>query len=163
MSDILTPSDLEKIEQRAAKASAGPWTIELWNIGHRDWNVDAPGARDIATLNGSDGHDEPTEYPSEENAAFIAHARTDIPSLIASHRKLQEELERARAMLKPFADFAESLELDRCAVRSPSQGLDGPFNDDDQIAVAGNSSGYTTLRCHHFRKARAATQGAEHV
>lgn len=65
--------DIEAIE-RAAAAAEGPWYAVhsqfLQRLGHKD-----------ADLN------------SIEDAAFIAHARSDIPALLAAHKDLVAALE----------------------------------------------------------------------
>ena len=78
MTAPLTPDDLAAIEAREQAATAGPWT---WRVSEdRRWvDIESPHIdRVVATT-----HDDDT-------ADFIAHARTDVPRLLA-HVKAQAE------------------------------------------------------------------------
>lgn len=94
---MLTPEHLAEIEARAEAATEGPWTegqdSAVWNAriygppnsGHRSTSlceVLQNGAGDAAN-----------------NRAFIAHARTDIPDLLAAYKAAQEENERLKAAI----------------------------------------------------------------
>ena len=88
----LTPERLAEIKARAEKATPGPWTATyeesdqwtsitgagLFDGGH--WMV----CPEVATTEGEPG----------EDSDFIAHAREDVPDLLA-------EVERLRATSKP--------------------------------------------------------------
>lgn len=71
--------DLEQIKNRADKASAGPWTA------HPDGLVWAPRLGDPVSRS-----------ELAEDAVFIAHARTDLPRLVAEVERLQ------RLLAEPF-------------------------------------------------------------
>lgn len=95
----LTAEQLAEIEARANKATPGPWRVKRpascvdGDPGDRGIASDAglllaeawelcqdPAVRERAVgLN----------LPSDDNAAFIAHARTDIPALLAHVRALE--------------------------------------------------------------------------
>lgn len=75
---------LEQVRARAAAATPGPW--EAWDTGDppaedeaRAWIV-TPGSLHLATLYAGD--------PSA-NATFAAHAREDIPALLAEVERLR--------------------------------------------------------------------------
>ncbi len=89
--------DLDAIKQRVARATAGPWK-SAWEHMPADeetletviYNEDQPnGSKAIVGLLYYDGHWAACTQP---NSTFIAHARTDVPDLIA-------EVERLRALL----------------------------------------------------------------
>ena len=89
---------LNEIEARANAATKGPWH----RYGTWPYEVYAPREPDggpyIASMTGDDGH-------NESNAEFIAHARTDVPALVAALRAVQEVLDKrgkqAREALPP--------------------------------------------------------------
>jgi len=83
-------SDLDEIERRANAATPGPWE------GKRNGGVYA-GDREPVFETGCGCCSDPDL--TEENAAFIAAARTDVPALIARVRELETECER----MKTFA------------------------------------------------------------
>lgn len=77
----------EEAKARAEKATPGPWAIDIRAIEqHMDW-IDGktaylPGCRRVV----EDGFacsqdDEPRGVLEDDDAEFIAHARTDVPSL----------------------------------------------------------------------------------
>jgi hypothetical protein len=73
--------DLDAIEARAEAASEGPWS-----------NVD--GASSM--IHCEDGYVGTVPFPP--NAYFIAHARTDIPALVAELRAAREVVEAAEKL-----------------------------------------------------------------
>lgn len=88
----LTPmsdQDLVEIETRATAATMGPWHTALRLGTYRKMELRAifgpngttlvPGTRPYATLQTAD-------------AEFVAHARTDVPRLLAEVRRLRAEL-----------------------------------------------------------------------
>jgi hypothetical protein len=100
----MTTEELAAIEARANAATAGPWR------GTKDEGVQADATAVFET-----GCEccTPSRL-SEADALFIAHARTDIPALVAEVRRLKgyEEIvlkmmhERQRAMLESLGDDA---------------------------------------------------------
>lgn len=92
--------DLEAIERRAEKATPGPWSVpppEKYGAPNHSY-VEAPsGHVAITHVNGiyRDG--------CVSDAAFIAHAREDIPALIAEVRRLTAERDEAREALSECA------------------------------------------------------------
>jgi len=107
----LTERDLAEIEDRAREATPGPWFVRhldddyasnllavstVSDPDHDDgprWPGFSPGDIVAATLVQC-----PLPYVSiddtkwDENAKFIAHARSDIPLLLAEIRRLRKEL-----------------------------------------------------------------------
>jgi hypothetical protein len=97
MSDL----DLEAIRVRADAATAGPWGSlpdivpgqPNWIIGRTaDPNDGYYGTTDVLRIadENLDGN-----YLSDDDAEFIAHARTDIPALIAEVEALRAQHEAA--------------------------------------------------------------------
>lgn len=85
MTDQPQPLDLDAIEARTDAASSGPWST------HLDW----PGR--VFSRNQFSGHiARCTGTRADENAAFIAHARTDVPALVSEIRRLTAELQQAQ-------------------------------------------------------------------
>ena len=72
----LNDEELREIEQRAEKATPGPWKVESSTEG--DWVLDN---RDDVIAG---------TFVQEGDADFIAHAREDVPALIAEVRRLRE-------------------------------------------------------------------------
>lgn len=84
--------ELAEIEARANAATPGPWETHVTYC--------------VITLRyGDDGYlvadCGASESPDccEGNAPFIAHARTDVPALVAEVRRLTAEVERLEAMV----------------------------------------------------------------
>jgi len=75
----MTKQELNEIEARANAATDGPWMSVDSFIGVEDAEDQAIG-----------------ETGRDKDAVFIAHARTDVPALIAEVRRLQGELETAQ-------------------------------------------------------------------
>lgn len=82
MTAPLTEAALAAIEARAAKATPGPWTA---TEHAKFWQLDA--AFDAVATTALCFAPE-----TAANAAFIAHARADIPRLLAEVRRLREAL-----------------------------------------------------------------------
>jgi hypothetical protein len=97
MTTPLTPQQLDEIEQRANAATPGPWTTDGWEI-YQGGGSSAPDlmawAGETCRADDYDG--------SRNDADFIAHARTDVPALLAEIRRLRAEV----------ADFKEAQRLD---------------------------------------------------
>ncbi len=82
----LTSEDLEEIRERAEKATDGYWTAdtETWpgndNLQHWVSYIDNHGSDGLCAAARSD------------DATFIAHAREDIPKLLAEIERLNDRL-----------------------------------------------------------------------
>jgi hypothetical protein len=91
----MTPSELLKIKERADRATLGPWSYRSQPLD--DWGIVRVGrfvicqARDPNVLDGVDlaAHRRAGTDPWEANAQLIAHARTDIPALLAHIAELE--------------------------------------------------------------------------
>ncbi len=78
------PLDLDAIKKRCDAATEGPW-IEREDNDEPAWRVVwSPFPLDVCSVCPHMTHVEP-------NAAFIAHARTDVPALVARVRELEAE------------------------------------------------------------------------
>ena len=97
----VTPEELAEIRARAEAATPGPWTVDEGPAladplleGEGDWYRQIEGWTNTGW-----------EWLclSPEDAAFIAHAREDIPALVAEVERLQAELARVR----PVAEAAQ--------------------------------------------------------
>ncbi|WP_435110195.1 ParB N-terminal domain-containing protein [Nocardiopsis synnemataformans] len=86
--------DLEAIEARYNAVTEGPWSLEKVGDWHDPgWMIDGI-CRDRYGLNSlSIGEDKAL-------GEFVAHAREDVPALVARVRELKEENQRMRADLE---------------------------------------------------------------
>jgi len=96
--------DIEAVKERAAKAAPGPWTFTVdANAAADDDDGSVP---DYWTWEiGSDADNESVLCGSElddprATVAFVTHARTDVPALVA-------EVERLRAVVQMLAGRAQ--------------------------------------------------------
>lgn len=94
-----TPNlDLQAIEARAEKATAGPWVFERPVPSNYEEHFSAQ------VMAGSDPHSVSWHVVARApmylaNAHFIAASRTDIPFLVAEVRRLRGLLEKAEELL----------------------------------------------------------------
>ena len=115
MTDETKPLDLEAIEARANAATRGPLEAVVLGVA----GVSATREETIAYLTRCvdvggpdywivlcDKPDGPADVchsgngpTSRANADFIAHARTDVPALVAEVRRLRETLKRAKVLM----------------------------------------------------------------
>lgn len=78
----MNAEQIEEIRKRAEAATAGPWGVEesrysgSYNVGIVDWSSDFSAC-----------------LCPKNDAEFIAHAREDVPALLAEVERLQKELE----------------------------------------------------------------------
>lgn len=114
--------DLDAIRARTDAASPEPWIAEA---GDEAWSV--------RTSEGSlSWDDHGGEVFTPENAAFLAHAREDVPALIEALEKAQARL--AEAAAQALEDMAYEI-----AVQRDSATLD--VYGDSQWAVRDHSDG----------------------
>jgi hypothetical protein len=97
--------DLDAIEQRANAATQGPWTLE--RVG--DWHE--PGWMIDGIVRGPKGDNTLNVDGDKALGEFIAHARTDVPALVARVRELEEE----RDQIKVYLDHARDIACDHCS------------------------------------------------
>lgn len=79
--------DLDAIQARIAAATPGPWAES--GIGDYGWGVGSPAEHIVEADDSEQGR---------ANAAFIAHARTDVERLVAEVRRLRALADRTRAL-----------------------------------------------------------------
>ncbi len=112
----MTEQELQAIEQRANGATAGPWKAEMGQVLY--WSPRPTKAKPNAGYTHTLIRAEQTDYASGEffavvddtDATFIAHARTDVPALVAEVRRLRalvEALERGQGQA-----IQDALDLD---------------------------------------------------
>jgi hypothetical protein len=88
---LMTPEELSEIEARAEAATPGPWWVEAISDAVR---LCIGKGRSKVIL----GRFRPPQLPEREthaNVIFCAHAREDIPKLIAEVRRLRQIIETA--------------------------------------------------------------------
>ncbi|WNF07426.1 ead/Ea22-like family protein [Brevibacillus borstelensis] len=78
--NVITPQELAAIRERAEKATPGPWKLINYDNGFAVYASEVEMISDWYYENGF----------TEENAEFIANARTDIPRLLDEIERLQE-------------------------------------------------------------------------
>ena len=111
MAPAMDQKRLEEIKKRAKAATKGPWA-NYERVKHiaRDQNGGLAIRLDVPDESGEeweplwDGYD--MLFPCSEDVDFIAHARTDIPELLA-------ELERLRAWIEAFGGSDDVLMAQR--------------------------------------------------
>lgn len=115
---MTTILNLDEIAKRCEAATPGPWHINYtddqqfmcmtlvtttddlvpdWHNGDRPDKYD-PRVIVCGTLVQSPRYVDVADEKWDENALFIAHARTDVPNLLAAVRELKEENERLRKL-----------------------------------------------------------------
>jgi hypothetical protein len=103
----MTPDELAKIEARCAKATPGPWDAPLVDLG----SVQSFKAVDFYFDHSYEAYPPLGEAGpvyvanSEENAEFIAAARTDVPALIAALRAAQGRESELSILLREAYEY----------------------------------------------------------
>jgi hypothetical protein len=105
----MTDEELKQIEERAANATRGPWRSEFRHArevvteGEKNvWGNDQHVANlrpehSLRTPGGVSLHNGTyCEEQNENNAEFIAHAREDVPALVAEVKRLRAALQTER-------------------------------------------------------------------
>lgn len=91
MTTLIPDNELNEIEARSTAATPGPWHWDKYGLymwGPKEEMVaDSCGVNDSVRIRGSGAN-----LPMEANAAFIEHARMDIPRLLNEVRQLRELL-----------------------------------------------------------------------
>ena len=98
---MMNESQLKAIEERANKASNAPWIVEAGDYSGANWMIGA-----TSVFLGGSAWDDKSYYITTQNvhaselegdaktdAEFIAHAREDVPALIAEVRALWSKLD----------------------------------------------------------------------
>lgn len=114
------PLDLKPIKDRASEATEGPWTMVIYkgrgtkNL-HEDkrwFNLHARPYDPELSRAKAKWHvciEESEFKPTLHDADFIAHARQDIPALVAEVEQLRKENDELRRKLKKGRDAAEAI------------------------------------------------------
>jgi len=84
--------DLDQIQARADAATEGPWKAEHYAVDEDEGRIRVTSPSDSDIYNTA-------EAVRPLDATFIAHARTDVPALIALVRDQQAKLDRGNAAL----------------------------------------------------------------
>lgn len=103
----MTDDELKAIEERANAATPAPWTTFAWSKWAPD-EVSVSGPR----LTGYEGEVVPAD------AEFIAHARTDVPTLLAEVRRLREERRSVLGALRAVGGVDVDLVVEVRALRA---------------------------------------------
>ncbi len=98
----MNEKELAEIEARAEAATPGPWEVD----------------NDLSVFTKDGGHGTPwtlfdtvgNEGEDSSNADFIAHARQDVPALVAEVRRLNEENSRLNFMSGKYEGESVALE-----------------------------------------------------
>ena len=102
--------DLEAIKARAAAATEGPWEWDDPTIGQH-WSRPEPWATvvdDEVNCGGYCYGGSSSPIKSDADGQFIAHAREDIPALVAEVERLREEREELQRRLDAVEALARS-------------------------------------------------------
>ena len=108
--DTRTELDLEAIEARTNAATPGPWGVGNDTNIVRGLEVTGRGSytciQSVAEVGDNDDRldwdrDEAVEVDPEDDAAFIAAARTDVPALVGEVRRLRAELAQIADAVAP--------------------------------------------------------------
>ncbi|HEU4454906.1 MAG TPA: hypothetical protein VFR81_17720 [Longimicrobium sp.] len=82
----ITPEELDEIEERCRRASPGPW------ISYIEGRDQSSGSSFIMTGPDGSGEDIEMSGATTDDQDFIAHARQDVPRLLAEVRRLRARL-----------------------------------------------------------------------
>jgi len=145
MSEPLTPERLAEIEAREKAASAGPWRV--MDLGENPVIVDTRFARHLMRV---------VHRVFALDLAFSAHARLDVPDLLAEVRRLRERDALLEAALRPFA------ELRRVGIAGKMAGIAIGSSDPQMTFYAvENRAGTAEITAGDFDRAVAALDAAE--
>ena len=100
---------LDEIEKRANEATSGPW---MWGEEGEGWGDCGPNLETVErgpkyfdgsqgaseTIISASGYDASSIFVEPKDAVFIAHAREDVPKLVAALRAADEVAERLDMM-----------------------------------------------------------------
>ena len=87
----MTPEELKEIDKRATEATPAPWRVNQI----AGYTVDQIHACSEGEPFSNQNYVATAEGPNySKDAVFIAHARTDVPALLAHIRELQEKADK---------------------------------------------------------------------
>lgn len=98
----MTPAELAAIKARADAASPGPWTPSVGCYQDPDGDDDCHFGRGPTTIPQS-------EAQGLADSVFIAHARTDIPALLAALDDARAKSEMWKGKYEGYADLADGV------------------------------------------------------
>jgi hypothetical protein len=114
---MLTPDELKAIEERCEKATPGPW---VHRMNHHARNQQVQSSE--VGLEGDDPESRPLftgwawkpggHRDARPNAEFIAHARTDIPALLAHIQEQEATAQRREEILSDLGKVAREQAAD---------------------------------------------------
>ena len=114
---------LDQIQARADKATAGPWEVDRNHPFSSDIvGIYSSGAKKYVVMV---DEDDPT---TDAEANFIAHAREDIPALLAMVREQRAVIERVRELADSapsFMGFPDSGTIAVFAIRAALTATEG--------------------------------------
>ncbi len=94
----MTDDELEAIDARARAASNAPWKVVKGEYDGADWLVATLGSDGLdgldRTVTTDHVHASDLRGGAAEDAEFIAHARHDVPALIAEVKRLWGKVSR---------------------------------------------------------------------
>lgn len=93
----LTVEQVDEIEARLQFVSRGPWKLRDTSLGKNPLYPQVI-VRDGTAVLIAQTYVEPQSPMPQADAEFIAHARTDIPALIASLRSALDTIQRVEAL-----------------------------------------------------------------
>lgn len=105
----MTPEQLDEIEARANQATEGPWVVTTCRCEHPGLKPSEHGV--LATKTSGMLADFCESLNDENDAEFIATARTDIPQLVAEVRRLRSQTQQLLTDLKAATDTQYSRNL----------------------------------------------------
>lgn len=90
--------DLEAIKARCEAATKGLWSVQLTRPYNENTGISCDGGINLGRMD------------TENNAEFCAHAREDIPALVAEVERLERQLtvatQEIEELREDFVDFA---------------------------------------------------------
>ncbi|MFZ3592244.1 hypothetical protein [Streptomyces sp. BH104] len=96
----LTDEQLAEIQARTESATPGPWWTDILpEHGGESIGIDAPGDNWIV----------PVQDLHEPDAEFVAHARTDVPTLLAEVQRLKGELAKVAEFAAKRAEYITAI------------------------------------------------------
>ncbi len=104
--------NIDEIEERVSKATKGPWSADEGDGWVRSLSEPVAGSR-IGLVSRN----------AEPNAEFIAHAREDVPDLLAELKAAQEKLGAALRKAKNNARSVRRARRERDAARTEADGV----------------------------------------
>ena len=143
--DPMTREQFDAIRERVDATTEGPWT--RWaGLDDRDNSVASDGREDAPTV--------ADVIPEKDDAVFIAHAREDVPALLA-------EVERLRALTTVDKDMVER--GSRTFYEYPTPGLDASLRTDWDRLTKASPDVAVNYRAHVRAVLEAALGTGENV